>query len=348
MEFTIQQIAQLLGGEVKGDDSLKITHLAKIEEGVLGSITFLSNPKYEPHLYKTQASAVIVDRTFQPKNGQIPTLILVENAYSAFAILLEEYKKILKFSKSGIEQPSFIGEGTVYGGGIYIGAFAYLGKNCQIGQNVKIYPHTYIGDNVHIGDNSVIEAGVRIYENTMIGNYCTIKANAVIGSDGFGFAPQEDGSYRTIPQLGNVIIEDHVSIGANTCVDCATLGSTIIREGVKLDNLIQVGHNVEIGKNTVMAAQSGIAGSTKVGENCMIGGQVGVGGHITIANGVKISGQSGVLKTVTKENSIWSGTFAIENGAYLRSQTVFRRLPQLEKRLNDLEAHLKELTLPAH
>lgn len=348
MEFTVKQIAQLLGGEVQGNDALRINSLAKIEEGTEGSVSFLANLKYENHLYSTKASAVIVDRSFRPKEAAIPTLILVENAYSAFTTLLEEYQKILKFSKEGIEQPSHIGQNTSLGDGIYIGAFAFVGNNTKIGSNVKIYPQAFVGDNVTIGDNTIIESGARIYHETIIGKHCTIKANAVIGSDGFGFAPQTDGTYRAIPQLGNVVIEDNVSVGANTTVDRATLGSTIIRQGVKLDNLVQVAHNVEIGKNTVIAAQTGISGSTKIGENCMVGGQVGFAGHISIPNGTKISGQSGVAKTFTKENLVLSGYPAAENAENLRSQAVFRRLPQLEKRLSALELHLKELTLAAN
>jgi UDP-3-O-[3-hydroxymyristoyl] glucosamine N-acyltransferase len=348
MEFTVKQIAQLLGGEVQGDESLKINKLAKIDEGTAGSVSFLANLKYEAHLYSTNASAVIVDRAFRPKDGQIPTLILVENAYSAFSTLLEEYQKIVKFSKSGIEQPSSIGSGTTLGTQVYVGAFAYIGQNCSIGNNVKIAPQAYIGDGVSIGDNTIIEPGVRIYSQTIIGKYCTIKANAVIGSDGFGFAPQADGTYRAIPQLGNVVIEDYVSIGANTTIDCATLGSTLIREGVKLDNLIQVAHNVEIGKHTVVAAQTGISGSTKIGEYCMIGGQVGFAGHISLANKIKVTAQTGVAKSFSKENIVLGGYPATENADYLRSQTIYRRLPQLEKRLSTLEAYFKELTLTAN
>jgi len=303
MEFTVRQIAALLNGNVQGDDSLSINQLSKIEEGVSGSISFLSNLKYEPFLYTTQASAVIVDRTFEPKKPVSVALIFVENSYSAFARLLEEYHRLISFSRVGIEQPSFIGEGSQTGNQLYRGAFSYIGQNCTIGNNVKIYPQVYIGDNVHIGDNSIILSGVRILDNCQIGRHCTIHPNAVIGSDGFGFAPQPDGSYKTIPQLGNVIIEDFVSIGANTTIDCATMGSTFIRQGVKVDNLVQIGHNVDIGKNTVIAAQTGISGSTKLGEQCVIAGQVGIIGHITIANKTKVGAQSGVMKPVSEKVS---------------------------------------------
>ncbi len=337
MTFTIAQIAALIGGEVQGDNSLTVNQLAKIEEGVVGSISFLSNAKYEAFLYTTKASAVIVNQDFEPKKAFSTTLIRVKDSYAAFTVLLEEYSKILNYSKSGIEQPSFIGENTSYGSGIYLGTFATIGKNCTIGENVKIHPQVTVGDNVKIGDNTILYPGVRIYYDTQIGANCTIHANAVIGSDGFGFAPLPDGSYKAIPQLGNVIIEDDVSIGANTTVDRATLGSTIIRQGVKLDNLVMVAHNVEIGKNTVMAACSGIAGSTKIGENCKIGGAVGIIGHLTIANNTSINAVSGVFKSVKKENtSIW-GFPAFDQAEFIRSSVVYKRLPELEKRLSELE-----------
>lgn len=337
MEFTVRQIAALLDGEVQGNDSLSIKDLAKIEDGVPGSISFLSNLKYEPFLYTTKASAVIVDRNFEPKKPVEATLIFVENSYSAFTRLLEEYHKLLMFSRVGIEQPSFIAEGSKTGEKVYRGAFSYIGRNCTIGNNVKIYPNAYIGDNVTIGDNSVIHVGVRILDNCQIGRFCTIHPNAVIGSDGFGFAPQPDGSYKTIPQLGNVILEDYVSVGANTTIDCATLGSTIIRQGVKLDNLIQIAHNVEVGKNTVIAAQTGVAGSTQIGEQCVIAGQVGFAGHISIANQTKVGAQSGVGKTITQEGLSLNGSPAFDLKDSLRSLTVYRRLPDLETRVNTLE-----------
>jgi UDP-3-O-[3-hydroxymyristoyl] glucosamine N-acyltransferase len=342
MEFTVKQIAGLLGGEIEGDESLIINQLSKIEEGKPGTISFLSNLKYEPYLYTTEASAVIVDKRFEPKKAFKTTLIWVENSYSAFTLLLQQYERIIKGEKRGIEQPSHLGQGTSTGENLYLGAFAYVGANCKIGHNVKIYPHTYIGDNVKIGDGTIIHSGVRIYNNTVIGNNCTLFANAVIGSDGFGFAPQSDGTYQTIPQLGNVLIEDNVSIGAGTTIDCATMGSTIIRQGVKLDNLVQVGHNVEIGKNTVIAAQAGIAGSTKIGENCVIGGQAGFNGHITIPNGTKVGGQAGVTRTWNEEGLSLNGTPALEIKDSLRSAAIFRKLPLLEKRVQILEKQNKD------
>jgi UDP-3-O-[3-hydroxymyristoyl] glucosamine N-acyltransferase len=343
MQFTIKQIAHLLNGEVRGDDSLTVNKLAKIEQGNAGDISFLSNQKYEHFIYTTKASAVIVGKDFVPKKAISASLVVVDNPYLSFTQLLEEYQKILNFSKKGVEQPVFIGDGTVIGEGAYQGAFSYVGSNTKIGKNVKIYPQVYIGDNVIIGDNTLIYAGVKIYSNTIIGNNCVFHAGAVIGSDGFGFAPQEDGAYKTIPQLGNVIIEDNVSIGANSTIDCATMGSTIIRQGVKIDNLVQVAHNVEIGKNTVIAALTGIAGSTTIGENCVIAGQVGVVGHISVANGTKVGAQAGVMKSIKKENTSVTGTYAFDLNDYLRAASVFRKLPQLDKQVRELEKRLEEL-----
>ena len=274
MEFTVQQIAQLLGGSVKGDGSLKINMLAKIQDAKPGQIAFLSNPKYEQFIYTTKASAVIVSKDFQSRRNIDATLILVDNPYTSFTRLLEEYHKLITFQKVGVEQPSFIGENCTEGSNIYRGAFSYVGNNVRIGNNVKIYPHVFVGDRCIVGDNTILHPNVKLYEDTQIGVNCEIHSGTVIGSDGFGFAPQEDGTFKTIPQLGNVIIEDNVSIGANTVIDCATMygDSTLVRKGVKLDNLIQIAHNVELGKNTVIAAQVGVSGSTKIGENCMIGG----------------------------------------------------------------------------
>jgi UDP-3-O-[3-hydroxymyristoyl] glucosamine N-acyltransferase len=337
MEFTVGQIAALLDGNINGDGNLKINRLDKIEEATSGSISFLSNLKYEPFLYTTGASAVIVDRTFTPREPISAALILVENSYSAFTRLLEEYHQRMTFARVGIEQPTYLHESSTLGEQVYLGAFAYVGKNCRIGHNVKIYPHAYIGDNVTLGDNTIVHSGAKLIDNTVVGRFCTIHPNAVIGSDGFGFAPQPDGTYKTIPQLGNVILEDYVSVGSNTTIDCATMGSTIIRQGAKLDNLIQIGHNVEIGKNTVIAAQSGVSGSTRLGENCVIAGQVGFAGHLTIANGTKVGAQSGLGKSVTKENTSLNGSTAFDLRDNMRSQVVFRRLPDLERRLIELE-----------
>jgi len=337
MKFTVSEIAQMLDGTIVGNEKITIDSAAKIEEGRPGCISFLANSKYEPYIYTTQSSAVIVSKDFVPKKEISATLIYVENAYTAFTILLEEYQKRIANGKTGIEQPSFIGENSQVGENCYRGAFSYIGKNCVIGDSVKIYPNTYLGDNIEIGDNSVIHPGVRIYDNTIIGKNCVIFANSVIGSDGFGFAPQADGTYKTIPQLGNVVIEDDVSIGSNATIDCATMGSTIIRKGVKIDNLVQIAHNVEIGKNTVIAAQSGISGSTTVGEQCVVAGQVGIVGHITIANKTKIGAQSGLGKSIKKEGLSLSGSPARDLNEHLRSMALVRRLPEIEERLKDLE-----------
>ncbi|MBP9849973.1 MAG: UDP-3-O-(3-hydroxymyristoyl)glucosamine N-acyltransferase, partial [Flavobacterium sp.] len=297
MKFTAAQIAGILEGEVVGNPNAEVYKLSKIEEGTEGSLTFLANPKYINYIYSTQATITIVNNTFEPEQEITTTLIKVEDAYKSFSKLLEYYNQV-KLMKSGIEQPSVISEGVTYGSDLYLGSFCYVGKNVSIGDNVKIYPNTFIGDNVTIGDNCVFFAGVRIYSETVIGNRCTIHSGTIIGSDGFGFAPQEDGTYVKVPQIGNVIIEDDVEIGACTTVDRATLGSTVIRKGVKLDNHIQVAHNVEIGENTVIAAQTGIAGTTKIGKSCLIGGQVGFAGHLVIGDGVKIQAQSGIGKNL--------------------------------------------------
>ena len=338
MEFTVKQIAAMLGGQVKGDADAKINMLAKIQDAKPGQIAFLANPKYEQFIYTTRASAVIVKKDFQAKKEIAAALILVDDPYSSFTALLEEYHKMLNFQKSGIEEPSFIGNGSSTGTSVYRGAFSYIGHGVKIGNNVKIYPHTYVGDRVEIGDNTILHSGVKLYAGTRVGSNCAIHSGAVIGSDGFGFAPQEDGTYKTIPQLGNVIIEDNVTIGANTVIDCATLFGdfTIVRRGVKLDNLIQVAHNVEIGKNTVIAAQTGISGSTKIGENCVLAGQVGVAGHIVIANNTSIGAQTGISKS-TKEGQKLIGYPAIEVKEYFKSYAIFKKLPDLHERIRQLE-----------
>ncbi len=337
MELTVRQIATLLEGEVAGNDLLIISSLSKIEDGMPGDISFLANPRYESYLYTTQASAVIVNRSFRPQRPVLPALIFVENSYSAFTRLLEDHHRQISFARVGVEQPAYLGEGTQVGEQTYRGAFSYVGRNCRIGHNVKIHPHAYVGDNVSIGDNTILQPGVRVLSNCVIGRNCVIHPGAVIGSEGFGFAPQTDGTYRTIPQLGNVILEDFVNVGSGTTIDCATLGSTIIRQGVKLDNLVQIGHNVEIGRHTVVAAQTGIAGSTKIGDNCVIGGQVGFAGHLTIANGTKVGAQSGVGKSVKEEGQSLNGSTAFMMRDNMRSQAVFRRLPELQRRLDELE-----------
>jgi UDP-3-O-[3-hydroxymyristoyl] glucosamine N-acyltransferase len=346
MEFTVSQIAVMLGGEVKGNGADKVKMLAKIQDAKKGQIAFLSNPKYEQYIYTTQASAVIVNKDFVPKKEIASSLILVDDPYLSFTLLLEEYHKLISFQKSGIEQPSYVGENTTTGSNIYRGAFSYLGNNTRIGDNVKIYPHVYIGDNVVIGNNSIIHPGVKIYNDTRIGNNCVIHSGTVIGSDGFGFAPQEDGTYKTIPQLGNVVIEDNVAIGGNTVIDCATLfgDSTFIRKGVKLDNLIQVAHNVEVGQNTVIAAQTGISGSTKIGDSCIIAGQVGVAGHLTIANNTSVGAQSGILKSIKDEGEKILGAPAFDVKEYFKTYAVFKRLPDINVRLRELERKIATLT----
>lgn len=335
MKFTAEQIAGILEGEVVGNPSAEVYKLSKIEEGTLGSLTFLSNPKYQKFIYSTQATITIVNKSFEPEQSIETTLIKVEDAYKAFSKLLEYYNQV-KLMKSGIEQPSVISEGVVYGENLYLGSFCYIGKNVKIGENVKIYPNSFIGDNVTIGDNCVFFAGVRIYSETEIGTNCTIHSGTIVGSDGFGYAPLEDGTYNKIPQIGNVIIEDNVEVGSCTTIDRATLGSTIIRRGVKLDNQIQVAHNVEIGENTVIASQTGIAGSTKIGKNCIIGGQVGIAGHLVIGNGVRIQAQSGVGKNI-KDEEVLQGSPTFGYSDWNKSYVHFKNLPKIVSELETLK-----------
>jgi UDP-3-O-[3-hydroxymyristoyl] glucosamine N-acyltransferase len=342
MEFTIRQISKMLNGQVKGDADAKISMLAKIQDAKDGQIAFLANPKYESFIYSTNATAVIVRKDFQPKKDIKPVLILVDDPYSSFTRLLEEYHRLLSFQKTGVEQPSYVGEGCTIGSDVYRGAFSHIGNNAVLGTNVKVYPHVTIGDDCVVGDHTILHSGVKIYAGTRIGSNCVIHSGTVIGSDGFGFAPQEDGTYKTVPQLGNVIIENNVTIGANTVIDCATMfgDSTIIHDGVKLDNLIQIAHNVEIGRNTVIAAQTGVSGSSRVGENCVIAGQVGISGHIQVANNTSIGGKAGILKPVKTEGQKLLGMIAYDVHDYLKSYAVFKKLPQLEDRLRDLEKRL--------
>jgi len=342
ISVSIKQIAQLLNAEIEGNSDILINNICKIEEGVPNAITFLANPQYEPYIYETKASAVIVSKNFKPHRELIhkPTLIRVENPYQAFAQLLNFYQQYIQQSKTGIEQPVFIGENSKYGNDCYIGSFVYIGKNVHIGNNCKIYPHTFIDDNVWIDDNTIIYAGVKIYRDCKIGKNVIIHAGAVIGSDGFGFAPNQDNVYSKIPQLGNVVIEDNVEIGANTTIDRATMGSTIIRKGVKLDNLIQIAHNVEIGENTVIASQTGIAGSTKIGKNCMIGGQVGIIGHLKIADGTKIAAQSGIGNSIKEPNSSLQGSPAFNVVDYKKSYVLFKKLPEIYQKLQELSKKL--------
>ena len=339
MKFTAAQIAGILEGEVVGNPEAEVFKLSKIEEGTEGSLTFLANPKYTNYIYSTKATVTIVNSTFEPEQEITTTLIKVEDAYKSFSKLLEYYNQV-KLMKSGIEQPSVISEGVTYGSDLYLGSFCYVGKNVTIGKNVKIYPNSFIGDNVIIGDDCVFFAGVRIYSETVIGNRCTIHSGTIIGSDGFGFAPQEDGTYAKVPQIGNVIIEDDVEIGACTTVDRATLGSTIIRKGVKLDNHIQVAHNVEIGENTVIAAQTGIAGTTKIGKNCLIGGQVGFAGHLVIGDGVKIQAQSGIGKNL-EAGEVVQGSPAFNYGDFAKSFVHFRNLPKIVTEIEELKNKIK-------
>lgn len=339
MKFTAEQIASILEGDVVGNPLAEVYKLAKIEEGVSGSLTFLSNQKYQNYIYNTNATIVIVNRSFVPEKEVTSTLIKVDDAYASFSKLLEYYNQV-KLMKSGIEQPSFISENVTYGPDLYLGSFSYIGKNVKIGANVKIYPNTFIGDNVTIGDNCLFYAGVRVYSETEIGSGCIFHSGTIIGSDGFGFAPLEDGTYSKIPQIGNVIIEDDVEIGAASTIDRATLGSTIIRKGVKLDNQIQVAHNVEIGEHTVIAAQTGIAGSTKIGSNCLIGGQVGIAGHLTIGNNVRIQAQSGVGRNI-KDGEKLQGSPALGYNDYFKSYVHFKNLTTIVK---DIDTIKKQIT----
>ena len=338
MKFTAAQIAGILEGEVEGNPEVEVSKLSKIEEGIPESLSFLSNPKYTQYIYTTKASAVIVDKDFKAENKINTTLIRVDDAYKSFSKLLEYYNQV-KMNKTGIEQPVFISESANYGENIYIGAFAYISDNVKIGDNVKIYPNVYIGDNVIIANDVTLFSGAKIYSDTQIGDNCVIHSSAILGADGFGFSPNEKGEFIKVPQTGNVIIEENVDIGAATSIDRATLGSTIIRKGVKLDNQIQIAHNVEIGKNTVIAAQTGIAGSTKIGENCMIGGQVGIVGHITIGNNVRIQAQSGIGRNV-KDNETLQGSPAFTYNDYNKSYVHFKNLPKIINRLNTIEKNI--------
>ena len=341
MEFSASQIAAVIEGIVEGNPDVKISRLSKIEEGEPGTLSFLSNPKYTPYIYTTRASIVIVNSDFLPDQPISLTLIRVEDAYTAFARLLELYNQV-KNEKKGVSSLSFVAKSAVIGKDAYIGEFAYIGENVVVGDNTKIFPHVFLGDNVRVGSNSTLYTGVIIYSENIIGSECTIHGGVVIGADGFGFAPQQDKNYKKIAQIGNVIIEDSVEIGSNTTIDRATLGSTIIRRGAKLDNLIQVAHNVEIGENTVIAAQTGISGSTKIGKNCMIAGQVGFVGHLSIGDDVKIGAQSGVSGNL-KDGSIFMGSPAIDISIHRRALVHFKNLPEIVKRLDELERKLKNL-----
>ncbi|WP_026809759.1 UDP-3-O-(3-hydroxymyristoyl)glucosamine N-acyltransferase [Arenibacter latericius] len=335
MIFTASQIAGILDGDVEGNPEIAVHKLSKIEEGEEGSLTFLANPKYTSYIYTTKASVTIVNRDFVPEHNLTTTLIKVDDAYTSFSKLLEYYNKV-KNNKVGIESPVFLSETATYGEDLYLGAFAYVGSNVKIGNNVKIYPNAYIGDNVEIGDNVVIFAGAKVYSETIIGNNCVLHSGVVVGADGFGFSPNENNEYSKVPQTGNVILEDDVEVGAGTTIDRATLGSTILRKGVKLDNQIQIAHNVEIGEHTVIAAQTGVAGSTKIGKYCMIGGQVGIVGHITIGDYVKVQAQTGIGRNVS-DNETLQGSPALNYGDFNKSYVHFKNLPKIINRIEDIE-----------
>lgn len=343
MQFTAAQIALMINGKVEGNPAAAVAAFGKIEEATAGQLAFLSNPKYEEWLYSSSASIIIVNDALELKQAVNATLIRVPDAYSAFAVLLSKYQEIIAQQLVGIQEPSYIAKTAKLGEGIFVAAFCYIGENVTIGKNVKLYPGVVIGESTVLGDNVVLHAGVKIYHQCVLGNQVVIHAGSIIGGDGFGFAPQADGSYSKIPQIGNVIIEDDVEIGSNTTVDRATIGSTIIHKGSKLDNLIQVAHNVEIGTNTVIAAQAGISGSAKVGNGVMIGGQVGTAGHIIIADGSKIAGQTGVTKSIKIPNKSHNGTPATEFKHSLRIQALTRSLPEMEKRLQELEKTIQQL-----
>jgi len=341
MQFTAAQIAQIINGKVEGDEAVAVSSFGKIEEAQSGQLSFLSNPKYEDYIYTTNASIVIINQDYALKTTVGATLIRVADAYTAFATLLDAYQQIQKQQLTGIEQPSFVAATATLGEQVYIGAFAYIGDKVVVGKGSKIYPGAYIGNQVSIGENTTIHPGVKIYHECVIGNNVTIHAGTVVGGDGFGFAPLADGTLKKVPQIGNVIIEDDVEIGSNSTIDRATIGSTIMRKGAKIDNLVQIAHNVEVGNNTVIAAQTGVSGSTKIGKNVMIGGQAGIVGHIVIADGSKINAQSGVSKSMKTPNTAVTGSPAYDYTAALRSQAAARNLPQMEKRIKNLEDWLK-------
>ncbi len=343
MQFTAVQIAQLINGNIEGNADVAVSSFGKIEEAKSGQLTFLANPKYEDFLYTTAASLVIVNESLELKRTISATIIRVKDAYSAFATLLEIYQQYQSQSLIGIQQPVYIDPSAKIGENVFIGAFVFVGVNVVIGDGTKIFPGSYLGNNVKIANNTTIHPGVKICHDCSVGSNVTIHAGTVIGSDGFGFAPQSDGTLKKVPQIGNVVIEDNVEIGANATIDRATIGSTIIRSGAKLDNLLQIAHNVEIGNNTVVAAQTGISGSTKIGKNVMIGGQAGIVGHIQIADGTKINAQSGVSKSIKKPNTSLTGSPAYDFTSALRSQAVVRNLPELENRIKDLENLVQQL-----
>lgn len=342
MDFKAADIAAFLKGEVVGNGDVKVSSVSKIEEGKPGTLAFLANKKYEAYIYETKASVVLVNKDFVPEKEISATLIKVENAYEAFASLLDLYVKAKESLKVGVEQPSFISSTAKVGDDVYVGAFAYIGENVEIGNNVKVYPQVYIGDNVKIGDDCILYPGVKIYADCIIGNRCILHSGAVLGADGFGFAPTAEGTYKKIPQIGNAVLEDDVEIGANTAIDCGTMGSTLIRKGTKIDNLVQIGHNCDIGENNVFAGQVGIAGSTKVGNNCMFGGQVGLAGHITVGDKVTLAAQSGVGQSV-KPNQTLFGSPAIDIKVAMRAYVLLRKLPEIRNDVMELKRELRTL-----
>jgi UDP-3-O-[3-hydroxymyristoyl] glucosamine N-acyltransferase len=342
MEFTAATIAGFLKGEIEGDPSVKVNTIAKIEEGKPGALSFLANPKYEQYIYNTESSIVLVNRSFKPSKSIRATLIRVENSYESFAALLRLVDQA-RPRKTGIHPAAIIEPTATVGTDTYIGPFVYIGDRVVVGDGCSLYPHVYIGDGTTLGTSCTLYPGVKIYHECHIGNSCTIHAGTVIGSDGFGFAPQSDNEFMKIPQLGNVIIEDMVEIGSNVSIDRATIGSTIIHRGVKIDNLIQIGHNVEVGENTVMAGQTGIAGSTKIGKNCMFAGQVGIAGHLKIADGTKIGAQGGIPGDIKEENSAVLGSPAFDVRQFLKSSVIFKKLPDLKMKIDTLEKQLEEL-----
>jgi UDP-3-O-[3-hydroxymyristoyl] glucosamine N-acyltransferase len=343
MQFTATQISTLLNGKIEGNADVAVTSFGKIEEAEEGQLTFLANPRYEEYIYTTQASIAIISEDFELKNIVKPTLIRVKDAYSGFAHLLSTYKQMVATHLHGIQQPSFISPSAKLAKDVFVGAFSYIGENVVVGKNTKIFPNSFIGDNVRIGENCMIHPGVKIYFDCLVHDNVIIHAGSVIGSDGFGFAPQADGSFKKVPQIGNVIIENDVEIGANVTIDRATMGSTCIRSGAKLDNLIQIAHNVEVGNSTVIAAQVGVSGSTKIGSNVMIGGQAGLVGHIQIADGARINAQSGVSKSIKTPYTTVTGSPAFDYTSALKSQAIVRNLPEMEKRLQELEELVKQL-----
>jgi len=339
MQFTAKQISEFINGAIEGEANVQVGELSKIENGKPGSLCFLSNPKYENYLYTTNASVVIVSQDFMPSQPIGSTLIRVADPYSAFSMLLERYNEAVNLAnvQTGIEQPSFIHPSAKIGDNVFVAAFSYIAENVEIGNNCKILAQVYIGADTKIGNNTTLFPGVKIYNKSVIGSRVVIHANTVIGSDGFGFAPQKDGTYSKIAQIGNVIIEDDVEIGSNTSIDRATMGSTFIRKGVKLDNLIQIAHNVDVGEHSVVAAQTGISGSTKLGEKSTIGGQVGIAGHLSLAKGTQIGAQAGINFNTTEENKQWHGSPAQPLRDWMRASVLFKQLPSIEKRITALE-----------